>query len=196
MVYDASRKAQSFYQGHKLKISAIAKHPFLRVAATGEVNVNPSIHVWDAQTLETLVVLPTQHKGGVLHLIFSNDGQKIVSVGMDRCFSIQIFIWRQKRSLAYRNSGYFPVFGIKFDPYEQSSFYTCGYQHLARWKVDGSNLTCVDYHNVYNTHVPQTGAARLDRREPTPEEVLEYQLNQKNILLCMDFISFRLGHSI
>lgn len=158
--------------------------------------MNPAIHVWDAQTLETLVVLPTQHKGGVLHLMFSNDGQKIVSIGMDRCFSIQIFIWRQKRSLAYRNSGYFPVFGIKFDPYDQSSFYTCGYQHLAQWKVDGSNLTCVDYHNVYNTHVPQTDAARLDRREPSPEEVLDYQLNQKNILLCMDFISFRLGHSI
>jgi hypothetical protein len=49
---------------------------------------------------------------------------------------------------------------------------------------------------VFNTNIPRTDGTRLDKREPTPEEILEYQVNQKNILLCMDFISFRLGHSI
>ena len=48
VVYDANKKTQSFYQGHKLKISAIARHPYLRIVATGEVNINPQIHVWDA----------------------------------------------------------------------------------------------------------------------------------------------------
>lgn len=57
-----------------MKISALAKHPFLRIVATGEVNINPLIHVWDAQTMETLVILNTAHKGGVLHLVFSTDG--------------------------------------------------------------------------------------------------------------------------
>ena len=88
VLYDTNKRTQSFYQGHKLKISAIAKHPYLRIVATGEVNVNPYIHVWDAQSRETLVVLETSHKGGILHIVFSNDGEKIISIGMDRTFSI------------------------------------------------------------------------------------------------------------
>lgn len=74
VVYDVAKRKQRFYQGHKLKISAIARHPFLRIVATGEVNLNPLIHVWDAQSLETMVILQTSHRGGVLHLVFSADG--------------------------------------------------------------------------------------------------------------------------
>jgi WD40 repeat protein len=44
--------------------------------------------------METLVVMQTAHRGGILHLTFSNDGQKIVSIGMDRTFSLQVFIWK------------------------------------------------------------------------------------------------------
>jgi WD40 repeat protein len=74
VVYDVGKRKQKFYQGHKLKISAIARHPYLRIVATGEVNLNPLIHVWDAQSLETMVILHTSHRGGVLHLVFSTDG--------------------------------------------------------------------------------------------------------------------------
>jgi hypothetical protein len=41
VVFDAVKRKQSFYQGHILKISAIAKHPYLRIVATGEVNIYP-----------------------------------------------------------------------------------------------------------------------------------------------------------
>lgn len=138
MVYESGRRRQQFYQGHKLKISAIAKHPYLRIVATGEVNLNPYIHVWDAQTLETLVILSTSHSGGVLHLIFSTDGRKLISIGMDRTFSIQVFNWQQKRSLVFRNTGYYPIFGVRFNPYDDNKFYTCGYQHLAEWSLVGT----------------------------------------------------------
>jgi len=127
VMYDTSKRSQKFYQGHKVKISSIAKHPFLRVVATGEVNMSPFIHVWDSQSMETLVVMQTAHKGGVLHLVFSTDGTKLVSIGMDRTFSLQIFNWKQGRSIAYRNTGYFPILGIKFNPYDDMSFVTCGY---------------------------------------------------------------------
>ena len=100
--------------------------------------------------METLVILNTAHKGGVLHLVFSTDGQKIVSIGMDRTFSIQVFIWKQNRTLAFRNTGYYAIFGIKFNPYDDSIFITCGYQHLAEWKIEGTHLTCVKFVNVYD----------------------------------------------
>jgi len=115
------------------------------------VNINPYIHVWDAETMETFIALETSHKGGVLHLIFSTDGEKILSIGMDRTFSMQLFIWKQARSIAYRNSGYNPIFGVKFTPYDDSKFITCGYQHLAVWKIVGSHLSCIKYINVYSS---------------------------------------------
>lgn len=120
-----------------MKISAIAKHPYLRVVATAEVNINPFIHVWDAQSMETLVVMLSSHKGGVLHLVFSTEGSKLVSVGMDRTFSLQIFNWRQGRCIAFRNTGYFPIMGIKFDPFDDNTFITCGYQHMCEWRING-----------------------------------------------------------
>ena len=76
-----------------MKISCLARHPHKRLVATGEVNVNPQIHVWDTQTLEPTVILHTSHKGGVLHLTFSSDGETLASIGMDKAFSIQLFKW-------------------------------------------------------------------------------------------------------
>lgn len=190
VVYESGKRRQQFYQGHRLKISAIAKHPYLRIVATGEVNFNPQIHVWDAQTLETLVILSTSHSGGILHLIFSTDGQKLISIGMDRTFSIQVFYWQQKRSVVFRNTGYYPIFGVRFDPYDDNKFFTCGYQHLAEWSLNGTHLACVKYTNVYG--VP--GGGKLDELRKNPGN--EAKTSQKCILLCMDFISYRLGHSV
>lgn len=133
VVYNTQQNSQSFYQGHSLKISALAKHPLHSYIATGEVNVNPSIHVWDAKSLETLIILKTAHKGGVLHLAFSGDGQLLVSVGMDKTFSVQVYQWEQGRTLAFRNTGYFPIFGVRFNPYDKSQIVTCGYEHMALW---------------------------------------------------------------
>ena len=48
VVYDVSKRQQSFYEGHKLWIGAMAVHPFSSIVATGEVNIYPQIHVWDA----------------------------------------------------------------------------------------------------------------------------------------------------
>ena len=44
VVYDMNKRKQQFYRGHKLTISAIAKHPYLRLVATGEVKFSPFIY--------------------------------------------------------------------------------------------------------------------------------------------------------
>lgn len=63
-------------------------HPKLPIVATGEVNANPVIHVWESKSMETLVILNSSHLGGVLNMIFSSDGQRLISIGMDKGFSI------------------------------------------------------------------------------------------------------------
>ena len=37
---------------------------------------------------ETLVILKTSHRGGIMHLTFSNDGSLLLSIGMDKTFSM------------------------------------------------------------------------------------------------------------
>jgi WD40 repeat protein len=75
-----------------VKVSCICKHPLHSIVATGEAtHLSPAIHVWDATTMETLIILKTSHKGGILHVAFSNDGSLIASIGMDKTFSLQVF---------------------------------------------------------------------------------------------------------
>jgi WD40 repeat protein len=94
VIYNTVKSSQTFYQGHSVKISAITKHPISSIVATGEVaSSSPNIHIWDAATLETIVILKTAHRGGVMHLTFSNDGSLLLSVGMDKTFSMQVFQW-------------------------------------------------------------------------------------------------------
>ena len=57
IVYDPLTNKQMFYEGHRMKIGAMALHPKQGLVATGEVNLYPDIHIWNAQTLETLAIL-------------------------------------------------------------------------------------------------------------------------------------------
>lgn len=180
---------QKFYEGHSVKISCITRHPHRRLIATGEVNVSPTIHIWDAQTFETVRVLETAHKGGVLHLTFSKDGHKLVSIGMDRTFSIQIFNWEQNRTIAFRNLGYLPVFAIKFDPYDNNRFITSGYEHMACWKITGSHLTCINFQ--------QFKSSKQQKPNPSDPAILQRQApTVRSSLISVDFLSYKLGHSI
>ena len=145
-----------------MKISCLARHPSKRLVATGEVNVNPQIHVWDAQTLEPEVILHTSHKGGVLQIVFSSDGETLASVGMDKTFSIQIFKWKQDRTLAFRNLGYLPVFAIRFDPYNATKLITCGYEHMAMWRLKGKHLSCASFQRFFSAKTTKAKMAKAD----------------------------------
>lgn len=170
-----------------MRISCICKHPTRRLVATGEVNIQPSVHIWDAQTFETVQVLETSHRGGVLHLCFSKDGHKLVSIGMDRTFSIQVFQWEQNRTVAFRNIGYLPIFAIKFDPFDHNRFITCGYEHLACWKITGTHLSCVQF-QTYKSN-------KTVKHKPDDPVKLSRPETVKSSLMAMDYLSYKLGHS-
>ena len=112
-----------------------------------------------------------------MHLAFSPDGKKLVSIGMDRVYSIQVWAWEQNRTLAFRNLGYFPVFALKFYPFENSRFITAGYEHMAIWKMSGNHLTCQTF-----------------QKYECPRIVKGERL--RSTLMSVDFLNYKLGHSI
>ena len=114
-------------------------------------------------------------------MAFSPDGKKLVSIGMDRVYSIQVFQWEQNRTLAFRNLGYYPVFALKFYPFENSKFITCGYEHMAIWSLKGNHLTCSVFEK-YECQKTQTIQGK--------------EVRLRSVLMCVDFLYYRLGHSI
>ena len=47
--------------------------------------------------------------------------------------------------IAFRNLGEKPVFGIRFYPFENSRFITCGYEHMSVWRLHGNHLACKNF---------------------------------------------------
>jgi len=91
VIYLRSEVTQLYYRGHKNALISIDVDSTGKIAATGELDDNPEIHVWDAKTGEPLCKFRNTHSGGVTSLAFSKSGQYLVSLGQDSMHSISIF---------------------------------------------------------------------------------------------------------
>lgn len=109
-----------------------------KLIASGEISINPSIYVWNIETLETIKILKTGHLDGILHLAFSKNGKYLVSIGNDLKFSMQIFLFEQSFTLNFINVGEFPIFEIKFFNFNEQKFITSGYRQIIIWKIKGN----------------------------------------------------------
>lgn len=96
--------------------------------------------MWSIYSRETLKILPSFHKNGIINLTFSSDGALVASVGMDINFSIQITNWQTEEVVALRNSGSQHIFEVKFNPLSRYEFATCGLQNVTLWEIKGRNL--------------------------------------------------------
>ena len=88
---------QSFYREHTDDIISLAINhnpKFKNIVATGQIGVDPEIHVWDAMSKQTLSTLKGFHKIGISALNFSCTGKFLVSLGVDSQFSLAIWRWQ------------------------------------------------------------------------------------------------------
>lgn len=100
----------------------------------------PTIHIWSVANPEVFKVIRTTHKNGITLLTFSRDASLILSVGMDRYFSLQVTSWKSEEILAVRNSGPSQIFDVQFNPYNRYEFTTCGLKNITVWEVNGRNI--------------------------------------------------------
>lgn len=107
------------------------------------------MHIWNTQNTETIRVVRTLHTNCITNVQFSKDAKFLVTVGMDKQFSIQITDWENEVVLAFRNTGEHNIFDVQFNPLNRYEVSTSGWQHLAVWALQGKNLMRKQYINAY-----------------------------------------------
>lgn len=71
IVYKKDTHKQKYYSSHDDDILCLALHPTSDYVATGQIGRDPSIHVWDSDSMECLSVLQGEHYRGVCAVDFS-----------------------------------------------------------------------------------------------------------------------------
>ena len=55
--------------------------------------MNPSVHIWEANTQKTLSILQGYHTKGICGVNFSSSGRYLLTIGLDNEHSIAIWKW-------------------------------------------------------------------------------------------------------
>ena len=63
--------------------------------ASGELAINPAIHIWSSRTLESLSVIKGLHSQGVHLLQFTNDNKFLVTCGITNPSAVIIYDWNK-----------------------------------------------------------------------------------------------------
>ena len=71
IVYNKEEHKQRYYSAHNDDILCLALHPTQDYVATGQIGRDPSIHIWDAISMESLSILQGEHYRGVCAIDFS-----------------------------------------------------------------------------------------------------------------------------
>ncbi|GFN97686.1 echinoderm microtubule-associated protein-like 6 [Plakobranchus ocellatus] len=132
---------QRFYTEHTDDILCLCIHPMKDIVATGQVGRDPSIHIWDVESLKTGSVLKGQHQRGICALDFSADGKKLASVGLDDNHSIVVWDWKKGEKLATTRGHKDKIFVIKWNPLDHTKLVTVGVKHIKFWTQTGGGFT-------------------------------------------------------
>ena len=65
------------------------------IVASGQIGNEPSVHVWNSETKETLSILQTSHSVGVCSANFSCTGKLLLTVGLDDNHTVTIWRWAE-----------------------------------------------------------------------------------------------------
>ena len=65
------------------------------MVASGQIGNEPTVHVWNGETKETLSILQTSHSVGVCSVNFSCTGKLLLTVGLDDHHTLTIWRWAE-----------------------------------------------------------------------------------------------------
>ncbi|XP_074647902.1 echinoderm microtubule-associated protein-like 6 [Tubulanus polymorphus] len=141
IIYNKETHTQRFYTQHTDDILCLCLHPLKDIVATGQVGRDPTIHIWDISTLNSVSILKGEHQRGVCAVDFSADGKKLASVGLDDNHCIVVWDWRKGEKLATTRGHKDKIFVIKWNPFDHTQLVTVGIKHIKFWVQAGGGFT-------------------------------------------------------
>lgn len=142
VVLDVPNRKQRFFNVHTDLIECVRVHTIKNetFAATGEIGVAPKIMVWSTTSFEVLSMMRGLHQVGVMHLDFSADGERLVSIGATSGVTVDqagrqlvvVYDWRRACSTfsSYIEAGDL-ILDVRF--LKSRNFATCGRNHIDFW---------------------------------------------------------------
>lgn len=76
IVYDKAAHKQRYYSAHTDDILCLTLHPQQQLVATGQIGRDPTVHIWDTESMETVSILQGQHSRGVCAVDFSSKEER------------------------------------------------------------------------------------------------------------------------
>eukprot|EP00069_Balaena_mysticetus_P019095 bmy_11890T0 len=140
VIYNRQQNTQRFYLGHDDDILCLAIHPVKDYVATGQVGRDPSVHIWDTETIKPLSILKGYHQYGVCAVDFSADGKRLASVGIDDSHTIVLWDWKKGEKLSIARGSKDKIFVVKMNPYVPDKLITAGIKHMKFWRRAGGGL--------------------------------------------------------
>ncbi|EGD80929.1 hypothetical protein PTSG_01512 [Salpingoeca rosetta] len=140
VVMNITTRQQKFYLQHTDDVLCLAVNPRKpSFIATGQVGESPSVHVWNAQTMETASIISGAHDVGVGSVSFSSNGKVLLSVGVAEKPRICIHRWQTGVELCSAQTNH-RIFVASFRPDSDVEFVTAGIKHLHFWTITGSSV--------------------------------------------------------
>jgi len=139
VAYSSEKHSQKFMSHHNDEILSVAAHPHGELFASGERGPLPRIFVWDASSMEAIVVLSGAHRVGVSAVAFSTDreGRWLASIGQDLEHVVCLHEWRSRQLVFSSRSCRTKILDVCFRE-GSSAFVVCGEDYMSFWNLDNN----------------------------------------------------------
>lgn len=143
IVMDPVTRQQKFFSMHDDDVVCLAIHPNKRVVATGQMchvgkSKNLEIHVWDAETLQSIACLSGFHRRAIRHVGFSPDGKFLLSIGEDDDHSLAVYEWQTNRMVCNSKVEKEPVLGASY--ISNTDLAVFGAKFIKFFTINGKNV--------------------------------------------------------
>lgn len=116
-------------------IGSLSVHPSKKYFAVGEKGVKPYIVIYRYPNPKVYRVLRNGTELSYSSVVFSQDGEKLASVGGAPDFLLTVWNWQQEQTILRCKAFGQEVFGVQFAPNDNGFLTTSGVGHIRLWKM-------------------------------------------------------------
>lgn len=116
-------------------IGSLAVHPSKAFFAVGEKGIKPNITIYRYPSTKVCCVLRNGTELSYSSVVFSQDGEKLASVGGSPDFLLTVWNWRKQQTILRCKAFGQDVFSVQFAPNDNGFLTTSGVGHIRMWKM-------------------------------------------------------------